>query len=148
VLGAALFELLRHRSVGVIRDSPVFTKAIDDWGELIGLFTPTPRSTKRFMNRLRYIAMRQRSEDGADQAPRVDRIPESTLVALSAIEAARPECIEQSQALAELEQRCSSDPSVEAAAIRRGIEGHREQLALWPPEALHVERYRWLTGGV
>ncbi|HLA62972.1 MAG TPA: hypothetical protein VK610_00980, partial [Rhodothermales bacterium] len=47
----------------VVRDSTAFEKALTVWGPVIGLRARTPRALKRFVNRVRYYAMRQRTSE-------------------------------------------------------------------------------------
>jgi hypothetical protein len=142
VLLAGLWELLRHRPVGVVVDSPAFSAAIDSWAELIGLHTPTPRSAKRFMNRLRYIAMRQRSE--RETRGTGEALAEPQLVALCALELAGIDL----SALNALGFSTLLEDSPVEPAIESGIKGYREQTDGWPPSAAQVARFRELASGV
>jgi hypothetical protein len=99
--------LLAGRSVllvasgGVERDSPSFETALRIWHPLVTAKTNSPRAAKRFLNRVRYIAMRQRREDETSPLirglfpnriaiqPGLDRsdpIHDSLLVTLAALE--------------------------------------------------------------
>jgi len=114
--GAALFLLLVANIVlttrpGVVtKDSQEFTDALEKvWYPLVLARQNTPRSAKRFINRVRYLAMRQRQQSEKaswweqvlfpQRLPEVDRskswqyIPEPLLVALAAIEALEPQWI-------------------------------------------------------
>ncbi|HEV2844467.1 MAG TPA: P-loop NTPase fold protein, partial [Thermoanaerobaculia bacterium] len=97
----------------VIRDSQEFEEALETWHPLIFTFRKTPRSIKRFLNRVRYLAMLQRGQDPEpsrwrqalawlrgifrrkeeEKAPseKAAAIPEHALVALVAIEHSRPD---------------------------------------------------------
>jgi photosystem II stability/assembly factor-like uncharacterized protein len=94
----------------VVKDSPRFEDALMIWHSVIFFRPTTPRSTKRFMNHVRYLAMRQRRpadtstlferiflsgkppETSAGNPPSLDPgpdtgpIPDEALVALAAIE--------------------------------------------------------------
>lgn len=71
-------------------DSPAFTKAISDWAAVIYDRNRTPRSIKRFMNRLRYLAMAEPAG-----SKREDWIPEQVLVAIAALRSVAPNWTER-----------------------------------------------------
>jgi hypothetical protein len=54
------FWVLTRRPNEIIQDSKKFTEALEIWQPLIGQQHKTPREIKRFLNRVRYIAMRWR----------------------------------------------------------------------------------------
>ncbi len=89
----------------VVRDSKSFRDALAIWDDVIVSTQNTPRKLKRFMNRLRWLAMRTRKIEpapggwgrirqawdefrghGAAEAP--GQIPEAVLVGLAAMRAA------------------------------------------------------------
>jgi hypothetical protein len=87
----------------VVHDSPLFLDAINIWRPAIVGKLRTPRALKRFMNRLRYLAMRQRPQEEEltlwrqlrlwisgrrQETPTAvtNAIPEPALVALAAME--------------------------------------------------------------
>ena len=103
--------VLTRRPDLVVKDSPNFVDALKIWHPLIFSRQSTPRSIKRFMNRIRYLAMRQRSVTEGESswwrrlvrsstigkevstevaappaAIAVEPIPDEALVALAAIE--------------------------------------------------------------
>jgi hypothetical protein len=112
----------------VIRDSQEFEEALEAWHPLVFTFRKTPRSIKRFLNRVRYLAMLQRGQDpepsrwrqilawlrgmfrrGEEKAEVRETpvaIPEHALVALVAIEHSRPDWFQ--------DDRFFSDPRVVA----------------------------------
>lgn len=102
----------------VIHDSPDFEAALRTWHPLVFSYRNTPRSIKRFLNRVRYLAMLQRKQ-GAEPArweallskllqrpvgvrkptgegTAQPSIPEDVLVALAAVEHCHPEWLQQS----------------------------------------------------
>lgn len=110
-------RVLIERPELVVKDSPTFTQALDIWYRLVAAPPHnTPRAAKRFLNRVRYLAMRQRPQwdmpslwqrvlaparDGARPAAAPaagaqadQRIPESLLVALAAIHQYDPGLVE------------------------------------------------------
>lgn len=64
-------------------DKPEFGEALLDWHPVILLGDPTPRGVKRFVNRVRFLAMMEQSQ------PEAERIPDTLLVALAALHHAR-----------------------------------------------------------
>lgn len=57
------YWVFSRRSGVVIKDSDDFTKALDIWSKVIFMKNLTPRSVKRFINRVRYFAMCLRTEE-------------------------------------------------------------------------------------
>jgi cell division septation protein DedD len=113
LLGMVWFgvTMLNRRPDLVVKDSPNFVDALKIWHPLIFSRQSTPRAIKRFMNRVRYLAMRQRpvsdserswlrtlfASKGQLEEPQVpiespsaenpnEPIPDEALVALAAIE--------------------------------------------------------------
>ena len=78
VIATALFVWRRQQSR--IQDSPDFTEALKIWHPLIRATTNSPRQMKRFMNRVRYLAMAS-SVSIANM-----KLSESQLVALSTLQ--------------------------------------------------------------
>ncbi|HVE81269.1 MAG TPA: hypothetical protein VND93_00410, partial [Myxococcales bacterium] len=96
-------------------DSREFREALERWSAVIQLRNPTPRALKRFLNRLRFWAMRLRAEREpvipvspwqrwllrAPAPPaRPQSMSEATLVALAAMHALRPGVVENPGQLA------------------------------------------------
>jgi hypothetical protein len=115
------------------RDSPEFTEALRTWAPVIFAAHRTPRSIKRFINHVRYLAMRQRptvpEEPGAwhrwsdfiarfrkrDQEQQQSlvvgegrHIPEDLLVGLAAWRAFRDEAVKTDAPLAEKLERVAA----------------------------------------
>jgi KAP family P-loop domain len=69
--------LLRFSLVAVesltVQDSPDFEKALVMWVPLIHYVFRSPRSLKRFLNKVRFLAMRQRGLSEPDPEPLLDR---------------------------------------------------------------------------
>jgi hypothetical protein len=55
------FDTISRRVSLVSKDSPRFRAALDIWSPLVMSIVNTPRSAKRFLNQVRYLAMRQRA---------------------------------------------------------------------------------------
>lgn len=60
-------------------DRPEFGAALVDWHPIIIQGDPTPRGVKRFVNRVRFLAMMEQSQ------PQAERISDALLVALAAL---------------------------------------------------------------
>jgi photosystem II stability/assembly factor-like uncharacterized protein len=108
LLTAGVWMVLKSFPQVVVRDSPEFAEALKIWLPVIITKQHTPRSIKRFLNRVRYLAMRQRPSEAAktmggrlwpwvrqtagfapaEPTPQqtANTIPESLLVALSALQ--------------------------------------------------------------
>jgi hypothetical protein len=71
----------REVAASTVEDSPEFAAALAQWHEAIFAANPTPRGQKRFLNRVRYLAMRL---DASSE--RYQRLPEAKLVALAALQ--------------------------------------------------------------
>jgi hypothetical protein len=77
------------------KDTPAFKTALKCWYPLVFAATPTPRAVKRYLNRVRYLAMCDR---GSDRSPRrqvsparrripgTGPMPEDVLVAWAALQ--------------------------------------------------------------
>jgi hypothetical protein len=60
LLATALVLFFKQSGEMIIEDSPEFERALRIWHPLIYARQNTPRSVKRFINRVRYLAMQQR----------------------------------------------------------------------------------------
>ena len=72
------------------KDSPRFTNALKIWHPLIRATTNTPRQMKRFMNRVRYLAMASKEPENATTSSGIrsqkEHLSESLIVALAALQ--------------------------------------------------------------
>jgi hypothetical protein len=59
------FVVLTRKPDAVVHDSPQFREALDLWSATIAVRYRTPRELKRFLNFVRYLAMRWRSQTRA-----------------------------------------------------------------------------------
>ena len=86
LVGAALDEIgmVQRR----VQDSPAFTEALKIWLVLVREATNSPRHVKRFINRVRYLAMISSSSESSGQARSgdEDKFSDSILVALAALQ--------------------------------------------------------------
>jgi KAP family P-loop domain/Photosynthesis system II assembly factor YCF48 len=102
IVGVGIWLFTRRPGV-VVHDSEEFVAALEAWQPLLMNYNRTPRALKRFMNRVRYLAMRQRPQEEEPTMWRMLRaaltgkrmppplmpdaspIPEPVLVALAAL---------------------------------------------------------------
>lgn len=74
VLAAILLRLSMSISESLeVQDLPSFKKALRDWFPLIHYVFRSPRALKRFMNRVRFLAMKQRGLSEVDPTSLLDR---------------------------------------------------------------------------
>ena len=67
------YSTISRRADRVVKDSPKFREALDIWSAVVMSPMNTPRGAKRFLNRVRYLAMRQRALLEARKASFIDR---------------------------------------------------------------------------
>ena len=118
---------MQRRDV-VIHDSPEFVAEMDFWRPMLLARMRTPRWIKRFVNRIRYYAMRYGPASGVEHS---QTIPEHAIVALSVMEELWPEWLEDPELFAGL---------VGPEPASKGEQPVSERLI--PPSA--KERYRQL----
>jgi hypothetical protein len=115
-------QLLTREPVPPAKDSENFARALAAWGWVAGAGLATPRATKRFLNRLRFLAMRQH--------PPSVQLPGLMKIMMTAEE--------QKRAL-ELEQKASGDASTSAIpddilVALAALEAYDEGRSLAAPE--------------
>ena len=59
-----LYAWLSSQPDRVVKDSPQFLEALEIWSPVVMCRQNTPRAAKRFLNSVRYLAMRQRAQQG------------------------------------------------------------------------------------
>ncbi len=125
----------------IVNDSPEFKKALEIWSYGISLQRETPRAVKRFVNRLRFMAMRLRDiESAATQSGFSAPLDEPTLVTFSSIDDLNPNALG-------LPRDRLKEPSGRMTVIRAGLKDFETEFHLDPyanPEALNT--YRLLAG--
>jgi KAP family P-loop domain len=67
------YSTISRRADRVVQDSPKFREALDVWSAVVMSPMNTPRGAKRFLNRVRYLAMRQRALHEVGKASLIDR---------------------------------------------------------------------------
>ncbi|TCO81753.1 photosystem II stability/assembly factor-like uncharacterized protein [Plasticicumulans lactativorans] len=169
VLGL-LMVLLRRPDI-VVRDSPRFSEALDVWYRyLLHARRVSPRELKRYQNRVRYVAMRQRPPQtdpgGVERLLRAllhapaptpaagSELPEPVLVALGAVQLVAPERLRNdgaglADAAAVVAAIAAADPT-EGGAYLDVVREHRTRFPdlPWPPGAEAVRRFLQLSEGV
>ncbi|HJR07785.1 MAG TPA: P-loop NTPase fold protein [Pyrinomonadaceae bacterium] len=157
--------LLTRRPDLVVKDSEEFEAALRIWHPLVFSRHKTPRSLKRFMNRVRYLAMRQRPQQesqsrweravaqiarrfgielhaamlGGDSSQK--SMPESALVALAAIQQFAPGWLENKQHFQQwiIHNIVPATHDVdELALLREAKNAHEEKFDYWPS----IEKHR------
>ena len=159
-------------------DSPNFAKALEVWYPAIAAPSSTPRSLKRFVNHVRYLAMRQRalasSRSWAERlalrlngqtdevpSPQSTPIPEEMLVALSTIHHLNPEWLERNDIVSNdppvlgPPSETSSQEEIELlTALRTCIKKHEqtsekdEDFNKWPPSEKDRDRLLAILGTI
>jgi len=81
-----------RRPPPLVADSQDFEDALRIWAPVLAEVNPSPRFGKRALNRVRYLAMLER-EAAKESDTRVIAIPEPLLVALGALDVARPAAV-------------------------------------------------------
>jgi photosystem II stability/assembly factor-like uncharacterized protein len=124
------------------RDTPAFRAALESWHKVIVAGDPTPRGIKRFVNRVRFLAM-------MEQALESDQIPEGVLVGLAALHHAKVDW----SAMDAIKQTASTQapPSAETEgertepafplSLQDAIQEATQNTPDWPPTPLHIERF-------
>jgi hypothetical protein len=151
---AALLQLATSLRV-VERDSPEFRDALRVWHKVIVAARPTPRTIKRYLNRVRYLAMRLRSEPeplgllarlrtrwklrGGEISAEPTSPSDPNLVALAALHLQEPSQVESGTKLAFLFSEPGDSGSGELA--RATARAHRARFGTLPSEA---DRLRFL----
>ncbi|HEX6898904.1 MAG TPA: YCF48-related protein [Thermoanaerobaculia bacterium] len=145
----------------VLHDSREFEEALGIWHPMVFTFRNTPRATKRFLNRVRYFAMlqrgydpepsrwrqflallwsfvrrKQREEVAREVRRQRDAIPEHALVALVAIEHARPDWFESDSFF--------NDPR----NVSNSIPGNMLEIVLNTPLKTYRDAYLQMSRGV
>lgn len=167
LLAGTLFWVSFTVPDAIVRDSPRFRQALTVWHDVIAARCLTPRAVKRFMNRVRFFAMRQRSqvEDpshaqyiaawirgllGERLAPRQypgagAATDEALLVAVCAVQLFEPELLNNDDLWLRLRHGLSEQPTGMSnqryALLRQAIDGHTA-LYGWPLQDTHRSELR------
>ena len=139
-----------------MRDSEAFERALEIWSEALVSDDPTPRTFKRYLNRLRYFAAMMRVEAPDD----LDWRREANLVALATLhhlgfdpcKIPDPGAQEGEAARARVEHvlealRKHADPHSWKSA-QGNQDGEPRDALQWPPDDSEIERFRKLSDGI
>jgi len=162
----------------VVKDSDEFIGALQTWHKLIVEKQTTPRSIKRFMNRVRFFAMHHQSLGGKEfshlriwlakkitalkflvKKPTAEHegMSESMLVAMSALHHASPEWLENKKIVSikddVLEQFLNTETkedleSHEMQVLKASIQDHITQFGQWPPTENQLKQFRKISEGI
>ncbi|MBN2010579.1 hypothetical protein JW960_14630 [candidate division KSB1 bacterium] len=171
LIGVAGWRLIRQPG-GTVEDSVEFQDALDIWYQIILARHNTPRTIKRFMNRLRFLAMRlpQRPKH-ASKWQRLFRLrepnparrfktSESILVALNALYHTHPEWIEHADAWSkiksgqmnpvDLKNSGISDTEIKQLKINieQAIDDHKNKFKNWPPNDDDLKAFLQMSSGI
>ncbi len=169
ILGFGIWRLSIPTDL-VVKDSPEFIDALKIWHPLLIAKRNTPRSVKRFVNRVRYFAMRQSAETEPESVwkklavwaglkqkgatKQAETVPESLLVALSAVHhfdsnlLAREHFKQTPEGdilLLKMTQTLSSEV---ALVFQTAMHDHKERFNNWPPSEQDYEKLQKLAAGI
>ena len=128
-----------RRPPPTIKDSPDFEDALSIWAPALAEVNPSPRFGKRVLNRVRYLAMLERQVEEETHAAGsalvgapTEKIPESLLVALGALDVAAPGSLATESAFG----------AFRALALTPAVEPHERILQLaWNTLRNHENRF-------
>ena len=171
---AAWIFWLRQPKV-VVKDSPEFIKALRIWHKLVVAKQATPRSVKRFMNRVRYFAMHHQpqqtqpgmlkkilnrfaAEKNNTTVDTQEYIPESILVAMTAMHHTNSEWLDNDDlfkprtnpAVVEYAKNtaASGDKDLSHKELYESTLKHIENFEKWPPTAEQRALFRKIAAGI
>ncbi|MFN3077653.1 MAG: hypothetical protein ABT940_12380 [Alphaproteobacteria bacterium] len=136
----------------IVDDSDDFKKALNIWGRVVANKPgTTPRTLKRFLNRVRYFAMRERVASQEDKI--YTPIPEDMLVALAALHHLDENWLDRDRFVDELESLPTNTLATlpgSAGDIRTAMKAHDKEFDgfLWSTGCNHLERFRQLSDGI
>jgi hypothetical protein len=160
---AGIIIFLRHPDV-VLTDSPEFTTALSTWHPLVMAKQNTPRALKRYLNRVRYVAMYIRGgtgeltrwkrliswfrRDGSGQKTeniaQNNSLHESLLVGMAAIHHVNPAWLDDDRLFDELSQNRNDLPE----AIHNAIDIHNQRFQNWPPKKEERDLFKKISAGI
>jgi hypothetical protein len=168
LLAAGTVQMMLRPPNVVVKDSKEFEDALAIWHEVLFSKQRTPRWIKRFMNRIRYVAMRERplseglprwqmlrrnvglglrSQKTAASDQKASLLPESLLVAFAAILSVDPHWFEQADAF--------DPPAKDADENERGISlltrckrMHQKAFGNWNLARERYSRYQQHVSGI
>ena len=161
-----LFKRAKIAAGGAERtvDSHAFKKALTAWHDVIALGDPTPRGIKRFVNRVRLFAMRERAvyDDKTEASQATSRmrrklygpltktpLDDATLVALAALHHVGEELSD----MGVFEKGNYDVPEVldsrdnKTDTIQSAIRKHEKAGLPWPPTPEQIQRFKVIAQG-
>jgi hypothetical protein len=129
----------------VEKDSDTFQAALKIWLPVVEERQPTPRSVKRFLNRVRFLACLQQPEpDGTGPSP----IPESILIALAALYKIDPKMLsDQKQFDIARDLRSGYPAEPLPNTLDKARRAHEEAFHNWGELSAHCPRFLELLPG-
>ena len=153
---------LKEPKTEIIADTPEIRKALLVWREVIAAHRNTPRTLKRFINRMRFFAMYGRV--GYHEA---NDLSDAHLVALGALHYLNPEWLgrggRHQLALREIPAEPASIPTrwhelhladgspippEILSALTRAIHEHNKQFPSWPPKQESIKLFKKMAEGL
>ncbi|MEA2900071.1 MAG: hypothetical protein QOJ84_5686 [Bradyrhizobium sp.] len=132
----------------IVSDGPQFKSALEIWIDGISQTHETPRAVKRFVNRLRFMAMRLRdvsaeAKKAGGQAP----LDEADLVAMAVIEDLQKDCLGATDDELLTRQTVNDPGKEQAAIILASLQRFRRSFGRDPyANPLALSTYRRLAG--
>jgi hypothetical protein len=162
--GLVLLIHALRREDPVVRDSKNFNDALDIWVPVVLARTRSPRAVKRFVNRVRYYAMREAQPEPTPtwterlaglfrrgrQSPltaAAPRLPETMLVALAAIHQWKPEALSASDGV-DFEQLLGLQPGSSEDEVFSALSTHHQAFGDLKPGEPVLQRFREIAAGV
>jgi hypothetical protein len=130
-------------------DSPDFLKALSAWHGVIAFGDPTPRGIKRFVNRVRLFAMRERAARDEDAVT-----DDATLVAMAALhhidflESAVPEIGSMLTYESPHPGQEEKDSVELKILVQQTMHNHTTSGLHWPPTPEQYERFTEMAKGI
>jgi hypothetical protein len=146
ILGFQFLPRLQREPI--VSDGPQFKNALEIWIDGISQTRETPRAVKRFVNRLRFMAMRLRdlsaeAKIAGGQAP----LDEADLVAMAVIEDLHKDCLGATDDELRTRQTVNDPGKEEAAIILASLQRFRRSFGRDPyANPLALSTYRRLAG--
>jgi hypothetical protein len=142
-----IFKFLpRMQPEPVVSDGPEFKKALRIWLKGIVKTRDTPRAVKRFVNRLRFMAMRLRDLSAVDKTKRPP-LDEAGLVALAVIEDLNNDYLGETDNELQKQQASGGGGAQDAAIILAALEEFRREFGRDPyADELALPTFRLLAG--
>lgn len=148
LFGLVFYEQYKRKLSMVVQDTPDFEKALGAWAPLVFSRDKTPRGVKRFLNRVRYFAMRRRLSDTQGS--------EANIVALAALHhcfagSSVDELLKVFRTIndGELDRDVWGRVTEEEGGLLNQALNFSKSLNDWPPDEQEIRQFhdwaRWIT---